>query len=81
MNVNVHIERLVLEGLDVSSRDGDAIGAAVQRELARLVPGAQLGVIPDAGHLPNEENPAAFNQAVGAFLEKAEVMYGSHGGW
>ena len=53
----------------------------LSRELARLVPGAQLEVIPDAGHLPNEENPAAFNQAVGAFLEKAEVMYGSHGGW
>ncbi len=37
MNVNVHIERLVLEGLDVSPRDGDTIGMAVQRELTRLI--------------------------------------------
>jgi 3-oxoadipate enol-lactonase len=52
----------------------------LSRELAGLIPGAQLVVIPDAGHLPNEENPVAFNQAVSAFLEKSEVMYGRHGG-
>jgi 3-oxoadipate enol-lactonase len=52
----------------------------LSRELAGLIPGAQLVVIPDAGHLPNEENPAAFNQAVRTFLEKSEVMYGGHGG-
>ena len=40
----------------------------LSRELVEVVPGAQLVVIPDAGHLPNEENPAAFNQAVGSFL-------------
>jgi len=40
----------------------------LSRELAGLIPGAQLVVIPDAGHLPNEENPAAFNQAVRSFL-------------
>jgi len=51
----------------------------LSRELAELVPGAQFVVIPNAGHLPNEENPAAFNQAVSAFLEKSEVMYGRHG--
>jgi len=40
----------------------------LSRELAALIPGAQLVVIPDAGHLPNEEKPAAFNQAVRSFL-------------
>ena len=40
----------------------------LSRELAGLIPGAQFVVIPDAGHLPNEENPAAFNQAVRSFL-------------
>jgi len=40
----------------------------LSRELAGLIPGAQLVVIADAGHLPNEENPAAFNQAVRSFL-------------
>jgi 3-oxoadipate enol-lactonase len=45
----------------------------LSRELAGLIPGAQLVVIPDAGHLPNEENPAAFNRAVRTFLEESEV--------
>jgi 3-oxoadipate enol-lactonase len=40
----------------------------LSRELAALIPGAQLVVIPDAGHLPNEESPAAFNHAVRTFL-------------
>jgi 3-oxoadipate enol-lactonase len=44
----------------------------LSRELAGLIPGAQLVVIPDAGHLPNEENPAAFNRAVRTFLEESE---------
>jgi 3-oxoadipate enol-lactonase len=45
----------------------------LSRELAMLIPGAQLVVIPDAGHLPNEENPATFNRAVRTFLEESEV--------
>jgi 3-oxoadipate enol-lactonase len=53
----------------------------LSRELGELIRGAQLVVIPDAGHLPNEENPGAFNQAVRTFLEESERrMYRSHGG-
>lgn len=37
MNLNLHIERLVVDGLDGAALDSDAIGAAVQRELARLL--------------------------------------------
>jgi pimeloyl-ACP methyl ester carboxylesterase len=44
----------------------------LSRELADLIPVARLVVIPDVGHLPNEENPAAFNQAVRTFLEESE---------
>ncbi len=52
----------------------------LSRELSGVIHGAQLVVIPDAGHLPNEENPAAFNQAVRTFLEESERrMYGTHG--
>jgi 3-oxoadipate enol-lactonase len=42
----------------------------LSRELAGLINGARLMVIPDAGHLPNEENPVAFNEAVRTFLEE-----------
>ena len=37
--------------------------------MANLVPGARLVEIPGAGHLSNLEAPAAFNEALGQFLE------------
>ncbi|MFL6216662.1 MAG: hypothetical protein ACJ74J_22455 [Blastocatellia bacterium] len=37
MNINLHIERLVLEGLAVESRQSDAIREAVEAELVRLL--------------------------------------------
>ena len=37
MNINVSIERLVLDGLPVSSAQGSLLGAAVETELARLL--------------------------------------------
>lgn len=40
----------------------------LSRELAELVPGAALAVLPGAGHLSNEENPDAFNRALAAHL-------------
>lgn len=41
---------------------------ALSEELAALVDGALLVVIPDAAHLTNEENPAAFDAALEEFL-------------
>ena len=40
----------------------------LSEELVELIPGAYLAVIPGAGHLSNEENPAAFNAALEEFL-------------
>ena len=40
----------------------------LSQELAALIPGARLAVIPSAGHLTNEENPEAFNAALEGFL-------------
>jgi len=37
MKMHVHIERLVLEGLPVSSHDGPRVQAAVTAELERLI--------------------------------------------
>ncbi len=41
------------------------------RMLADSIPGARLVLIPDAGHVSNQEQPAAFNAAVRRFLEGA----------
>jgi 3-oxoadipate enol-lactonase len=44
----------------------------LSEELASLLPDARYALIPDAGHLSNEENPAAFNVAVREFLAATE---------
>lgn len=41
---------------------------SLSEELARLIPGAQLKVIPRASHLANLDNPAEFNRAIDDFL-------------
>ena len=38
------------------------------RLMADRIPGARLEIIPDAGHLPNLEQPALFNEALWQFL-------------
>jgi hypothetical protein len=42
MNIELHIERLVLDGLPVESRQGALIQSAVEAELARLLAGNGL---------------------------------------
>lgn len=37
MRINVHIERLILDGLPVASSQGPLLQAAVEAELARLL--------------------------------------------
>jgi hypothetical protein len=36
-NIAVHIERLVLDGVDLHARNGDLLGATVEAELARML--------------------------------------------
>lgn len=37
MNINLHIERLILDGLPLEQRQGPQLQAAVERELTRLL--------------------------------------------
>jgi hypothetical protein len=37
LNINIHIERLVLDGLPVARHEGSLVQAAVEAELARLL--------------------------------------------
>jgi 2-succinyl-6-hydroxy-2,4-cyclohexadiene-1-carboxylate synthase len=50
----------------VGALDRGLIGAS--KELAELVPGAQLVVVPDAGHSPQFENPHVWFEALSGFL-------------
>jgi pimeloyl-ACP methyl ester carboxylesterase len=40
----------------------------VAEAMAKAIPGAQLEVVPDAGHVANLENPEVFNRAFSEFL-------------
>ena len=53
MNINLHIERLILDGLPVSSLQGAAVRAAIERELARaLTAGGLPGQWSTGGAVP-----------------------------
>ena len=45
---------------------------ALSEELAGLIPGARLELIPASGHLANAEQPEAFNAAIDRFLAEVE---------
>lgn len=54
--------------LIVGEKDGVLPG--VMADIARRMPRCELEVIPAAGHLPNLEQPAAFNRALQRHLER-----------
>ncbi|MEP7307221.1 MAG: alpha/beta fold hydrolase [Acidobacteriota bacterium] len=61
----IHCPTLIVVG------DQDAITPpALSEDLRRGIPGSTLVVIPDAGHMSNMEQPAAFNAALASFLER-----------
>ena len=61
----IHCPTLIVVG------EHDAITPpSMSEDLQRGISGAELIVIPDAGHMSNMEQPAAFNAAVGRFLER-----------
>lgn len=45
----------------------------VARSMAAAIPGAELAVIPQAGHLANMEQPEAFHQALSEWLHRISI--------
>jgi pimeloyl-ACP methyl ester carboxylesterase len=54
--------------LVITGDDDRIVPTALSLRLAKEIPGAQLAVIPNSGHVPHEEQPAAFLQALRSFL-------------
>jgi len=58
----VQLPTLILAG------DRDTIPTAHTAEIAKAIPGAQLCIVPDAGHLVIRERPLQVNRAIEEFL-------------
>jgi 3-oxoadipate enol-lactonase len=61
---SLRVPTLVIHG----EHDG-VVPLPVGRSLADAIPGASFVLIPDAGHVSNQDQPAAFNAAVRKFLQ------------
>jgi hypothetical protein len=81
MNINLCIERLILDGLPITNRQGALVQAAVETELSRLLAerglasslqsgGAMPNVRADGIHLTAENNPAQMGKQI------AQAVYG-----
>jgi pimeloyl-ACP methyl ester carboxylesterase len=63
------LSELDLPTLVITGDDDRIVPTEQSVQLAGELPNAELVVIPDAGHVPHEERPDLFLQAVGAFQE------------
>jgi len=68
------LDELTLPVLVVTGDDDRIVPTADSLRLAGELPGAELAVISDAGHVPHEEQPEAFMDAVRAFLETLHLF-------
>lgn len=63
-----HLREFDLPVLVITGDDDRIVPTSESIQLAGELPNAQLVVIPDAGHVPHEERPTEFMQAVANFL-------------
>jgi pimeloyl-ACP methyl ester carboxylesterase len=63
-----HLNEFTLPVLVITGDDDRIVPTADSLWLASVLPNAELVVITDAGHVPHEERPAAFMDAVSNFL-------------
>jgi pimeloyl-ACP methyl ester carboxylesterase len=64
-----HLKDFRVPVLAITGADDRIVPTAETVRLAGELPGARLAVIPDAGHVPQEEQPGAFLQIVDDFLK------------
>ncbi len=65
------LQRIRVPTLVVWGREDRLLPPSEGLRLASQIPGAKLVVLPEAGHVPQEEAPEAFSREVAAFLDGA----------
>jgi hypothetical protein len=82
MNINLHIDRLILDGVTLSQRERTLLGASLEAELTRLLTtGGLPTTFPISGAVPSvsasamqmNNNPVQMGQQI------AQAVYGGNG--
>lgn len=68
LNLETRLDELEMPVLVITGDDDRVVPTEDSIRLAQAIPGAELAVLPACGHLPQEECPEAFLQAVETFL-------------
>lgn len=67
------LDKVDVPALVIVGEDDTLTPIADAKDLAETIPGAQIAILQNAGHLSNIEQPDAFNHALLAFLERAST--------
>jgi pimeloyl-ACP methyl ester carboxylesterase len=68
--VSERLGEITIPTLVLTGDNDQVVATADSVTVAGLIPGAELVIIPQTGHLPNEESPTEFASAVIEFVEK-----------
>lgn len=74
LGLDTRLQSLSLPALVVTGEHDRAVKPEESVRLGNELPGAVLEIIPDCGHLPQEERPDAFVAAVGTFLHRPGLL-------
>jgi pimeloyl-ACP methyl ester carboxylesterase len=66
-----YLSRIRIPTLVLWGKDDRILPPEEGLRLATAIPGAHLVVLPDTGHVPQEETPEEFSRAVSSFLSEA----------
>ena len=69
VNYSGHLANLTMPVLIVTGDDDRIVPTGQSIQLSREIPGSELAVLKDCGHVPQEECPDQFMTSIQAFLE------------
>jgi len=72
INLTARLKEIRCPSLVIVGKDDPGTPVAMAEEIHQALPGSKLVVIASAAHLSNLEQPDAFNQALGNFLDHAK---------
>ena len=71
IDLTARLKEIRCPAVVIVGKDDPGTPVAMAEEIHQALPGSKLVIIPSAAHLSNLEQPDAFNQALGEFLDRA----------